>query len=75
MRTPDKALRHVESALASDPADPTALQELSLVHEALGQVSEALQVAPPSEGGDGTASNDPDRKRASKLDAPVGRGS
>ena len=43
--TPDKAIRHVESALASDPSDPEALHELSLVHEALGQVSEALQVA------------------------------
>jgi tetratricopeptide (TPR) repeat protein len=45
LRTPDKALRHVESALASDPADSGALQELSLVHAALGQVSEALEVA------------------------------
>ncbi len=43
--TPEKALRHIESALASDPSDPTALRELSLVHEALGQVSAALQVA------------------------------
>ena len=42
---PDKALRHVESALASEPAHPAALQELSLVHEALGQLPEALQVA------------------------------
>jgi len=34
---------------------------------------DALQVAPPWEGGDGTAANDPDRKRAAKLDRPVGR--
>ena len=45
LKTPDKALRHVESALAVDPDDPIALHELSLVHEALGQVSEALRVA------------------------------
>jgi len=45
LQAPEKALRHVESALASDPTDPAALRELSLVHEALGQVSEALQVA------------------------------
>ncbi len=45
LETPEKALRHVESALASDATDPAALHELSLVHEALGQVSEALQVA------------------------------
>ena len=41
---PDKALRHVESALATEPNDPAALQELSLVHEALGQLPEALEV-------------------------------
>jgi hypothetical protein len=29
---------------------------------------ESLQVPPPWEGGDGTATNDPDRKRAAKLD-------
>lgn len=33
---------------------------------------EVLQVAPPWEGGDGTATNDPDRKRAAKLDRPPG---
>jgi len=43
--TPEKALRHVESALASEPAHPAVLRELSLVHEALGQVPQALQVA------------------------------
>jgi len=32
---------------------------------------DALQVAPPWEGGDGTAANDPERKRAAKLDRPV----
>ena len=42
---PERALRHVESALATDPTDPAALQELSLVHEALGQLPEALEVA------------------------------
>ena len=33
---------------------------------------EVLQVAPPWDGGDGTATNDPDRKRAAKLDRPPG---
>ncbi|MDH3622409.1 MAG: tetratricopeptide repeat protein [Myxococcales bacterium] len=41
---PEKAFRHVDSVLASDPAHPVALQELSLVHEQLGQIPEALQV-------------------------------
>ncbi|MDH3200147.1 MAG: tetratricopeptide repeat protein [Myxococcales bacterium] len=41
---PEKAFRHVDSVLASDPAHAPALQELSLVHEQLGQVPEALQV-------------------------------
>ena len=45
LRTPEKALRHVESALASSPDDADALRELSWVHEALGQTSEALRVA------------------------------
>jgi tetratricopeptide (TPR) repeat protein len=45
LNMPDRALRHVESALAAEPAHPAALQELSLVHEALGQLPEALQVA------------------------------
>lgn len=45
LNMPEKGLRHVESALASEPADAAALQELSLVHEALGQLPEALQVA------------------------------
>ena len=35
LKTPEKALRHVESALASDASDPAALRELSLVHEEL----------------------------------------
>jgi len=45
LNMPDRALRHVEAALASEPAHAGALQELSLVHEALGQLPEALQVA------------------------------
>ena len=45
LNMPDRALRHVEAALAPEPAHPAALQELSLVHEALGQLPEALQVA------------------------------
>ncbi len=45
LNMPDRALRHVDSALASDSAHPGALQELSLVHEALGQLPEALHVA------------------------------
>jgi len=32
---------------------------------------EALEVAPPWEGGDGTATNDPERQRAAKLDRPA----
>ena len=34
---------------------------------------EAMQVPPPWEGGDGRATNDPDRKRAAKLDRGVPR--
>lgn len=45
LRMPDKALRHVEAALASDSQYPSALRELSRVHEALGQMPEALEVA------------------------------
>ena len=45
LNMPDRAMRHVESALAAEPTHPPALQELSLVHEALGQLPEALQVA------------------------------
>ena len=45
LNTPDRALRYVESVVASEPAHPEVLQELSLVHEALGQLPEALQVA------------------------------
>ena len=40
----DKAMRHVESVLASDPLHVASLEELSRVHEALGQAPEALQV-------------------------------
>ncbi|MGB8329252.1 MAG: tetratricopeptide repeat protein [Polyangiales bacterium] len=42
---PERGLRHVEAALAAEPADPAALQELSLAHEALGHLPEALEVA------------------------------
>ena len=45
LNMPERALRHVESALGTEPTHPAALQELSLVHEALGQLPEALQVA------------------------------
>lgn len=45
LEMPEKASRHVESVLASDPSHTLALQELSLVHEQLGQIPEALQVA------------------------------
>jgi tetratricopeptide (TPR) repeat protein len=44
LNMPDKALRHVEAALATEPGDPAALQELSLIHEALGQLPQALEV-------------------------------
>jgi tetratricopeptide (TPR) repeat protein len=43
--TPDKALRHVEAALAGEPSDEVALRELSLVHEATGHLEDALTVA------------------------------
>jgi len=42
---PEKALRHVESVLASNATHPKALQELSLAQERLGHLPEALQVA------------------------------
>ncbi|MEM7138931.1 MAG: tetratricopeptide repeat protein [Myxococcota bacterium] len=45
LQSPEKALRHVESVLASHPTHPEALEELSLAHERLGQIPEALQVA------------------------------
>jgi tetratricopeptide (TPR) repeat protein len=43
LSAPEKALHHAEAALAANPSDPEALHEISLVHEALGQVSEALE--------------------------------
>jgi tetratricopeptide (TPR) repeat protein len=42
---PERALHHVETALAADSSDAEMLQELSFVHEALGHMNEALQVA------------------------------
>ncbi len=42
---PDKALRHVESVLATEPTDAEALLELSLTREQMGQLDEALSVA------------------------------
>ncbi len=45
LTAPEKAVRHIESALASEPTDTDALHELSLVHEALGHLPEALRVA------------------------------
>ncbi|MEM8609123.1 MAG: tetratricopeptide repeat protein [Myxococcota bacterium] len=45
LQLPEKAFRHVESVLATHPTNGAALQELSLVHEQLGQIPEALQVA------------------------------
>jgi tetratricopeptide (TPR) repeat protein len=45
LNMPDRALRHVEAALVAEPVSPAALQELSEVHEALGQLPEALRVA------------------------------
>lgn len=45
LNTPERALRHIESALAENPADPAALRELSLIYEALGQLPQALEVA------------------------------
>jgi tetratricopeptide (TPR) repeat protein len=45
LEMPEKALRHVEAALAAEPTHSAALHELSLAHEALGQFPEALQVA------------------------------
>lgn len=45
LETPEKALRHVEAALAAHPDDPEALRELSAVHEATGHLDDALAVA------------------------------
>lgn len=45
LKTPERALRHVEAALVADPSNALTLHELSLIHESLGQVSEALEVA------------------------------
>ena len=42
---PDKALAHIEAVLEDSPNELAALQELSVVHEKLGQLPEALQVA------------------------------
>jgi DnaJ-domain-containing protein 1 len=45
LQAPDKAQRHAEAALAGDPSNAAALQELSLVHEARGHLADALTVA------------------------------
>ena len=45
LNMPERANRHIEAALATEPADPAALRELSLIHEALGQLPEALEAA------------------------------
>ncbi len=42
---PERSLHHVEAALVAHPADPDLLGELSLVHESLGQIGNALHVA------------------------------
>ncbi|MGB5813314.1 MAG: tetratricopeptide repeat protein [Polyangiales bacterium] len=42
---PEKAFRHIEAVLAVEPSSSDALQELSRVHEQLGQIPEALQIA------------------------------
>jgi 4-hydroxybenzoyl-CoA reductase subunit alpha len=60
--TPDKVLRALEDKKRGGPGrvGPRAFPAVAW--------PEALQVPPPWEGGDGRAVNDPDRKRAAKLD-------
>ncbi len=42
---PEKALPHVNALLETQAKDPIALAELSIIHEKIGQLPEALQVA------------------------------
>lgn len=44
LNLPDKALGHVETALTTEPGNVEALRELSLIHEAQGQLPQALEV-------------------------------
>jgi hypothetical protein len=64
--TPDKVLRALDDAARGGPGrvGPAAFPAIAW--------PERLEVPPPWEGGDGTATNDPERKRAAKLDE-VGR--
>ena len=64
--TPDKVLRALDDKArgGGGRVGPREFPDL--------EWPEALEVPPPWEGGDGTAVNDPDRKRAAKLDE-VGR--
>ena len=59
--TPDKVLKALEQKRAGkDPrVGPKDFPDIPF--------PEPYMVTPPAEGGDGTASNDPDRKRASKM--------
>jgi 4-hydroxybenzoyl-CoA reductase alpha subunit len=60
--TPDKVLRALEDKNrgGSGRVGPTSFPEVAW--------PEALEVPPPWEGGDGKAVNDPERRRAAKLD-------
>ncbi len=60
--TPDKILRALDDRARGGPGrvGPTAFPDVAW--------PEALTVPPPWEGGDGRATNDPERKRAAKLD-------
>jgi len=59
--TPEKVLKALDDRARGGPGryGPAGFPEL--------EWPEAMVVPPPWEGGDGTASNDPDRKRAAKL--------
>jgi hypothetical protein len=60
--TPDKILRALDDKAkgGTGRVGPTSFPEIAW--------PEALEVPPPAEGGDGNATNDPERKRAAKLD-------
>jgi hypothetical protein len=60
--TPDKVLRALDRKAKGEPArvGPDAFPEV--------EWPEPYRVPPPWEGGDGTATNDPERRHAAKLD-------
>ena len=60
--TPDKVVKALDSAARGDAARYGPQRFPEVVYPAV------LRVPPPWEGGDGTASNDPERRRAAKTD-------